>query len=169
LESRHFIRHDKGTLFLAESGRLTLRLVSTSIDIAASPERVWQVLTDFSAHPEWNPFIQSISGQLQAGEKLTVRISPPGGKGMTFRPKVLSAQANEELRWKGRLLLPGVFDGEHFFKLEPTATGTRFYHGEKFTGILVALMGAPSFEQIKRGFTQMNEAIKLRAEASCPR
>jgi hypothetical protein len=63
------------------------------------------------------------------------------------------------------LLLPGVFDGEHFFKLEPTANGTRFHHGEKFTGIWVALMGASSFEQIERGFTQMNAALKRRAEA----
>ena len=139
--------------------------ISTSIDIESPPERVWQVLADLAAHPDWNPFIQSISGQLSPGEKLTVHISPPGGKGMTFKPTVLVARDNQELRWKGRLFLPGLFDGEHFFKLEPIANGTRFHHGETFSGILVAVMGAASFEQIERGFSEMNQAIKRRAEA----
>ena len=33
----------------------------THIDIHASPERVWQVLTDFAAYPDWNPFITRAS------------------------------------------------------------------------------------------------------------
>jgi hypothetical protein len=141
-----------------------MRLISTSIDIAAPPERVWQVLTDFPAHPSWNPFIELISGPLQAGAMLTVRVRPPGGDGMTFKPKVVVSQPNRQLRWKGRLVLPGLFDGEHFFELEPAANGTRFEHGERFSGLLVALMGASSFDQIERGFVAMNQAIKKRAE-----
>ena len=141
-----------------------MKIVSTSILISAPPERVWDVLTDFPRHPEWNPFIRSISGPLVPGEKLRVHIKPPGGKGMTFNPTVLAAQPARELRWKGKLLLPGIFDGEHFFRLEPSGDGTRFVHGEKFSGLLVAVMGASSFEQIERGFRDMNEAIKERAE-----
>jgi hypothetical protein len=141
-----------------------MKIVSTPILISAPPERVWDVLTDFPRHPEWNPFIRSISGPLVPGEKLRVHIKPPGGKGMTFNPMVLAAQPARELRWKGKLLLPGIFDGEHFFKLEPSGDGTRFVHGEKFTGLLVAVMGASSFDQIERGFRDMNEAIKERAE-----
>jgi hypothetical protein len=76
----------------------------------------------------------------------------------------LTAQAARELRWKGKLLLPGIFDGEHSFRLEPSGDRTRFVHGEKFSGLLVALMGASSFKQIERGFRDMNEAIKKRAE-----
>ena len=29
--------------------------IVTEIDIAASPERVWSILMDFSAYPQWNP------------------------------------------------------------------------------------------------------------------
>jgi uncharacterized protein YndB with AHSA1/START domain len=47
-----------------------------SIDINASPEEVWLVLTDFAKFPEWNPFMRWIKGELRKGAKLEVRIQP---------------------------------------------------------------------------------------------
>jgi hypothetical protein len=143
---------------------MTMKTIETAIDIAAAPARVWQILTDFPAHAEWNPFITSIAGPLAVGEKLSIRVQPPGGKGMTFRPVLLVADEARELRWKGRLLLPGLFDGEHLFRLEPNGTGTRLHHGERFSGLFVAMTGRASFAQIERGFHAMNEALKRRAE-----
>ena len=32
-----------------------MQQIVTEIDIAASPERVWSILMDFSAYPQWNP------------------------------------------------------------------------------------------------------------------
>jgi hypothetical protein len=90
----------------------------TDILINASPSAVWKVLTDLPAYPEWNPFIRSISGDLKPGGRLTVVIQPPEGWSMTFRPRVLAATPNTELRWLGRLLISGLFDGEHSFHLE---------------------------------------------------
>ena len=37
--------------------------VTTTIDIDAGPHAVWDVLTDFPAYPEWNPFMASIDGE----------------------------------------------------------------------------------------------------------
>ena len=39
---------------------------------------------------------------------------------MTFRPTVLAVNPGRELRWRGQLLLPGIFAGEHSFLIEPT-------------------------------------------------
>ena len=36
--------------------------VETEIDIAAPPERVWEVLTDFAAFPGWNPMLPEVRG-----------------------------------------------------------------------------------------------------------
>jgi uncharacterized protein YndB with AHSA1/START domain len=87
--------------------------VRTEIEIEAAPERVWSILLDFPSHPDWNPFIRSINGVAKVGGRLTVSIQPQGGKSMTFRPTVLAIMPNRELRWLGRFLLPGIFDGEH--------------------------------------------------------
>ena len=140
--------------------------IVTGIVIHAAPERVWAVLTDFPAYPQWNPFVVSVTGKPQAGERLVISLAPPGGRGMVFKPLVLTADPPRELRWRGRLLVPGLFDGEHYFRLEPQPGGTtKLVHGEDFSGLLVP-MSRRSLEQGTRaGFVLMNEALKKRAES----
>jgi len=108
--------------------------------------------------------MQSISGPLKTGERLTVRIQPPGGKAVTFKPSLLVMRQNQELRWLGRLILPGLFNGEHYFLLSPMKNGTLLRHGESFSGLIVRLMGSSMFDQTERGFMAMNDALKKRAE-----
>ena len=141
-----------------------MKRIETQIAIAAPPERVWAILTDFPAHASWNPFITAISGEPRQGGRLAIRVEPPGGRGMNFRPRLLAVEPGRELRWLGRLFVPGLFDGEHYFLLEPAAGGTRLTHGEKFSGLLVAMMGRSGFDPIERGFEAMNQALKARAE-----
>jgi hypothetical protein len=139
--------------------------IQSDIDIDATPERVWSILTDFAAYPSWNPFIRSISGTVEAGGRLTVSIQPVGGRAMTFRPTILVAQPNTELRWLGHLLFPGIFDGEHCFKIAASASGgVRLTQGETFSGVLVSLAKASLDRGTKPGFIAMNEALKARAE-----
>ena len=128
--------------------------IRTAMDIAAPVEPVWSVLSDFDAYPDWNPFIIRVDGQPVAGTTLEAIIQPlHTGKAQTFRPTVLVARENEELRWRGRLLIPGLFDGEHYFLIEETESGTRFVHGEKFRGLLLLAFDMtdfiPSFEALK--------------------
>jgi hypothetical protein len=140
------------------------REIETRIEIDAPPERVWSVLTDFPRMGSWNPFIRSISGSPVPGERLSVHIAPPGKRGMRFNPTVVAADAPRELRWLGHLLRHGLFDGEHYFLLERTGGGkTLLIHGEKFSGILVGLLGR-GLDATKAGFDAMNRALKRQAE-----
>jgi hypothetical protein len=61
------------------------------IEINAPAQRVWQVLTDFVAYSEWNPFIRRARGGARAGGRLSVYIQAPGSRGMGFKPRVLRA------------------------------------------------------------------------------
>jgi hypothetical protein len=121
------------------------------------------VLTDFTAYPDWNPFIRRLQGEAEVGARLEVTVQPPDGRAMTFKPVVLAAEPNRELRWRGRVLMPGLFDGEHSFRLEPVTSGCRFHHGETFSGLLVPLF-ASTLAATAQGFRAMNEALKRRVE-----
>ena len=138
--------------------------IETTEYIEASPERVWQILTDLDSYPEWNPFIVEGSGEFAEGEQVRLRMRPPEGREMGFKPVVLRVEQARELRWKGRLLVPGIFDGEHYFRLEPEGGGTRLHQGEDFTGLLPRFMGK-MLRQTERGFLALNAALKERAES----
>jgi len=146
-----------------------MKQLHTQIEIDAPAKRVWEVLTDFASYPQWNPFIRHIRGRLAAGERLRARLAPPGGRAMTFKPKVLTAAPERELRWVGHLLLPGLFDGEHSFLIETLEENrVRFVQREAFDGLLVPLFSRSLESNTQRGFEQMNQALKERAEAGSP-
>lgn len=143
--------------------------LKTKIDIDAAPDEVWAVLSDLPSYPDWNPFIREARGTLAAGERLELEIQPTRGRAMRFRPTLLSAEPNRELRWLGRLVAPGLFDGEHRFAIEPSGRGSRLVQQERFTGLLVPFLARGLRRGTLPGFELMNEALKGRVEARTAR
>ena len=137
----------------------------TEIEIDASPETVWSVLTDLAAYPEWNPFITSAKGEVAEGARLVNRLEPPGGKAMTFKPTVTEVDEQRVFEWLGRFAVPGAFDGRHRFELVPNGHGTRLIHSEHFSGVLVPLLRKSLDTHTAAGFEAMNHALRDRAEA----
>lgn len=135
------------------------RFLQTEILIHATPQRVWDVLSDFARLGEWSPFFKSIEGKPQKGERLVVRFR----KGPTFKPRVIEADAPRVLEWLGRLLIPGLFDGRHRFELRAEGANTRLLHTERFTGLLVPLFGK-ALDKTEQDFAAFNAALKSRAE-----
>jgi hypothetical protein len=142
-----------------------VKQVQASVEIAAAPEQVWRILTDFDSFPSWNPFMTRVEGRPEVGAKPAVTIQPPGGREMTFKPKVLEVEENRRLRWVGRWLMPGLFDGEHTLQIEPTGDGgSRFVQSERFRGVLTWFSGR-MLGRTHAGFEAMNAALKERCEA----
>jgi len=139
-----------------------LKEIRTEIGIGASPARVWQVLTDFAGYPEWNPFIRKIEGQPVEGTKLHIHITTPAGVKREYSPKVTRVVAERELRWLGKM--PGLLSGEHIFVIEPAGDGVHFVHREVFGGLLTSFFGASLDNDVKKGFEEMNAALKKKAE-----
>jgi len=137
----------------------------TEIEIDAPAEYVWEVLTDFASYPKWNPFIRRVDGEARTGAVLDAYIQPSGGRGMSIKPHVLKVEPGRELRWRGRLFLPGIFTGEHIFMIDGMAANrVRFTQREVFTGLLVPFLGRMIEEDTRRGFDEMNAALKNRVE-----
>jgi hypothetical protein len=139
--------------------------IKTEITITATPEKVWEILTNFNEYSNWNPFIKLIKGQVVVGKKIIARIEPPEAKEMTFKPKILTFVENKELSWLGHLLFPGLFDGKHKFELIDNGNGTTtFKQSEIFRGVLVPFFKKQLKNNTKNGFIEMNEKLKELAE-----
>ena len=111
--------------------------LEASIEIQATPQQVWAVLTDNAAYPDWNPFIISSSGKIQAGATLTNVMHDATGN-TTFTPTVLVAEPGHELRWVGRFPPGGIFTGEHTFTITQVRPGVVLLtQRENFTGVAV--------------------------------
>ncbi|HEB81025.1 MAG TPA: SRPBCC domain-containing protein, partial [Chromatiales bacterium] len=99
------------------------RWIESAVRIDAPAHRVWGILLDTARYPDWNPFLRRVEGELQPGARLNVAVDLPRLGPRRFRPTVLAVLPERELRWLGRLRLPGVFDGEHRFRLEESGEG----------------------------------------------
>lgn len=139
--------------------------IEKQININATVEQVWQVFSDFKAYVDWSPTIRFLSATLEDGKSTAVLLQQPDGKKMTMYPKVLRLVENNELRWRGRLLLPGLFDGEHYFILKRLPNGTtQFIQGEHFDGLLVPLFSKMILGPTQKGFEAFNQALKRKVE-----
>ena len=144
--------------------RPTVLRVTTEVD--ASPDQVWQVLTDRTTYPEWNPFIVSSTGDLKTGAKITNVLRDTSGKETTFTPELLAVEPGRELRWIGKVPPGWIFDGEHSFRIEALPDGrSRLIQQETFRGVAVPVMTGWLDDKIKPQFAAMNQALATRAAA----
>ena len=142
-----------------------MRQITTEIEINASVEKVWAILTDFKKYPQWNPFIKSIDGEIIEGASFEVTLEQPDSKPMVFKPKCLKFEKNKEFQWLGHLFIPGIFDGEHIFSLLDLDNGkTKFTQKENFKGLLVPFLWKQLNTKTRAGFELMNEKLKELAE-----
>jgi hypothetical protein len=136
----------------------------TEIEIQASPEKAWKILTDLAKWPEWNPFIHHAIGKAEVGEPVDIDFQPDS-KGLKLHCTVVKAKPNRELYWKYHVILPGLFRGEHSFTIEPMgADRVRFIDREIFNGLLVPLQAKDIDTNSRRGFEEMDKALKAKAE-----
>ncbi|MGE3670771.1 MAG: SRPBCC family protein [Polyangiaceae bacterium] len=149
-----------------------MREVRTQIEIAASREEVWEVLTDFARYPEWNPVIVSVKGELRAGANVDIKIRQ-GKLAVPIPCRMHRVEPLHDFRWRGprNSLMAKVMGGEHYFSLEPLRSDAGeercvFVHGEQFRGAVVPLLWPRMKKQLEAGYSRVNRALKERVEAA---
>lgn len=139
--------------------------IDTRTAVAAPPSSVWATLIDTAAYKDWNPFLQSLDGDVTAvGSRLRVMLVPPGRSPMQIRPRVVEYVANRRFAWLGRLGGPGLLDGRHEFEVDAHGDGSILHQRERFTGLLVPVLRSLLTDDTPSGFAAMNEALRERVE-----
>lgn len=137
-----------------------MRAYETSIDIAASPERVWAVLVDGAGYPGWDSGVERVDGTVALGQRITVYATIAAGR--AFPVTVADFVPNSRMVWRGGMPL-GLFTGVRTFALTPQDGGTRFAMREEFSGPLLPLIWRsmpdlqPSFDRFAAGLKQQAE------------
>jgi hypothetical protein len=152
-----------GLLFLG-SRTEPVYIIESEVILPADVALSWQVLTDFSKYPEWNPYVPRIEGQFAEGEKLSFTVVDANFEApLDLQAELGEIVLNEHFHWSGMLLMPGLHDTLHGFILLDRGDGTtQLRHYEEFRGILPRVL--PDRERriakTKASFQKMNEALK---------
>lgn len=150
---------------MLDGKRAEMRAIETEIIINSTPEKVWKVLMDLERYPEWNPFVTEISGVPRKGEILSVVIKTGKDSQMRFTPTVVEVEDHCKFAWLGSFIFRGLFDGRHEFRIKKIGEKmTRFIHRESFRGVLTPVFMWAIEANTRRGFQEMNEALKRRVE-----
>ena len=138
-----------------------MRSYEASSLIQATPERVWSVLTDAAAWPNWDSGVTKVDGRMALGEKLTVAVEANPGR--SFPVKVVQLSAPERMVFLGGMPVK-LFTGRRTYSLVPEGNGTRFTMREEYTGPLAGMM-IKSIPDLGPSFRRFAEGLKQRVES----
>jgi uncharacterized protein YndB with AHSA1/START domain len=126
--------------------------------IAASPEVVWDVISDIEAWPSWNPDVKTatLDGPLAVGSVFRWRA---GGASLTSTLRVVDPP--RELSWSGRAM--GI-RAIHIFRFEPSDGGTLGRSEESWAGLVPTLFRGYSRRTLDRGIRSVLRLLKDEAE-----
>lgn len=139
--------------------------IRNEIEIAASPEQVWQRLIDVSRYGEWNPFLIRVEGQVKAGLQLELTMAPPGEALRQKKVLITTMEPKHEFSWKGTKAHPLILSGLNRFMLSPLdGNRTRLIQEETFSGLLVPFCSSWLDRCLSVGYNNMLIALKAAAE-----
>jgi uncharacterized protein YndB with AHSA1/START domain len=128
------------------------------IQIAASPEIVWDVLTRFEQWPQWNPEVKSMSfgGPLAPGSEFRWKAGPG-----TIVSTLEQVEQPQFIRWRGRTM---SIKATHEWRLEPRDSGTFVETEESFSGLLARLFRRQVQKTLDKSLSEGLEHLKREAE-----
>jgi uncharacterized protein YndB with AHSA1/START domain len=128
------------------------------VEIAASPERVWQLLSNIDQWPNWNALVQRavLRGPLQPGSVFKWK-----SKGLTVMSTLQQVTPNQRLTWTGQAFGTRAI---HTWEIEQTDHGVLLRTAESFDGWLPQLMPKTMQRTLDQTLPSWLEAIKSEAE-----
>jgi len=138
-----------------------MRFYEASAPIAASPDMIWQILTDAAGYAAWDSGVTRVEGRIAPGER--IKVVSEANPGRAFPVKVTEFTPARRMVWSGGMPL-GLFRGVRTFTLSPDGDDTtHFAMREEYTGPLLPLIWR-SMPDLGPSFAQFADGLKRRAE-----
>ena len=116
-----------------------MKSFSATTTINASPETIWEILTNANGYPDWDPGIDRIEGHIALGEKVKsfTKLNPRRASAQ----RVTRFEPGRKTVFIGRVPF-GLFKSERTYALTANADGTTtFCTREVFSRLLLPLFG----------------------------
>jgi hypothetical protein len=135
------------------------------VGIQAPAEVIWEVISDLPSWEQWNALYPKASGEIRIGSVLDITLALPGQAPQQIKPTVMEWVPNEQLHWR-LTMLGGLVKTIRFFEIESLAEASCIVsNGEILGGLIGPRIGKRMGRAIYRGFAEMDDALKARAEA----
>jgi len=146
---------------------LPVRQFSTSYDVSAPVEFVWQTLVEVESYPEWNPFTPIVETTFEVGSQIVmyVRLFP-------MFPDVLLRQSetvvefhiNDMMCWETILGSSFWFLSHRCYEVMEIDNGTVLSNSMVYEGLLAPLVNSLTRQLVMTGFHNVSMALKDRIE-----
>jgi hypothetical protein len=139
--------------------------VEHRIGVQAPAEVIWDIIYDIDDWGAWNPLYTEASGTIRIGETVTMTAVLAGMAPRKLTGTVLEWVPNEQLHYLVKAL-GGLVVSTRYVEIEQLASESCIVsNGEIMGGLLGPTMARSLGGKVYRGFRDMNEALKARAEA----
>lgn len=136
------------------------------VGVQASADAIWEVIADIEGWMAWNPLYPRAQGKVRIGDTLTLTLALPGQAERTIQPVIIDWTPRELLHWR-LSMMGGLVRSVRYIEIEELGPANCILsNGEIFRGLMAGTVGKRFGGSIRRGFTQMGEALKSRAEAA---
>lgn len=138
--------------------------VSTSIVINATPEQVWEVLTDFESYSDWSSTFQGLEGDIVNGGQVTA-IFPDGMGNFIAFPHQLIYNDGVSFGWSDPVLIfPSIIDN-HMYTVLGCGDETLFLQTDQFLGNDDNLSALGLANALLEGYQTFNSELKTEVES----
>ncbi len=133
--------------------------VHHEILINASPQKVWEVLTNMDDYDEWNPTMKLVNGEVKVGNKVTYQFTQDENSISEIPATVKQLIPNELLNQSGGIPLILTYNHKYILKLQNG--GTKVTIHEDYKGVGVNFWNPKPVEE---AYKRLNVALKKRVE-----
>ncbi len=144
---------------MIDADRAVPVFATADIDVDASPEAVWDTLTDLRSWPQWHAGVKSVlfDGPFAVGS--TFKWS--AGTGF-IRSEIVTADRPSRVAWKG---YHGRIEAVHVWTMEPVGRATTHVHtAESWSGALPRLLPGTMRKTLNRLIRKGLPGLKAEAE-----
>lgn len=138
--------------------------IATEIALHAPQERIWNILADFAAYPEWNRLMKAVKGQAAADAPLEVDLQYWGKPVRKVAGRITGFMPPKYLSWAYTHPYGAWFlSSEHVLRLKDKEDGRVIFFQEVYhTGLSLRFRRRDVEHYVRLSLDKLNDDLKHR-------